>query len=157
MATISVFLPGESQGQGSLVGCCLCGCTESDTTEATQQQQQQHPVAMTLFVEKTGLSPFYYSGHLGSPIIAAPLLKSDDQEYKDLFWMLSLFHLYVCLYLFQSTLYLITVTFYVLKLGTCLFLFFFFLLDILSLINYSMNFFRSVCQFLQKRQLEYFL
>ena len=112
---------------------------------------------MTLFVEKTGLSPFYYSGHLGSPIIAAPLLKSDDQEYKDLFWMLSLFHLYVCLYLFQSTLYLITVTFYVLKLGTCLFLFFFFLLDILSLINYSMNFFRSVCQFLQKRQLEYFL
>ena len=28
-----VFLPGESQGQGSLVGCCLWGCTESDTTE----------------------------------------------------------------------------------------------------------------------------
>ena len=36
-----VFLPGESQGRGSLVGCCLWGCTESDTTEATQQQQQQ--------------------------------------------------------------------------------------------------------------------
>ena len=30
-----VFLPGESQGQESLVGCCLWGCTESDTTEAT--------------------------------------------------------------------------------------------------------------------------
>ena len=30
-----VFLPGESQGQGSLVGCCLWGCTELDTTEAT--------------------------------------------------------------------------------------------------------------------------
>ena len=30
-----VFLPGESQGRRSLVGC-----TESDTTEATQQQQQ---------------------------------------------------------------------------------------------------------------------
>ena len=30
-----VFLPGESQGQGSLVGCGLWGCTESDTTEAT--------------------------------------------------------------------------------------------------------------------------
>ena len=29
-----VFLPGESQGQGSLVGCRLCGRTESDTTEA---------------------------------------------------------------------------------------------------------------------------
>ena len=33
------FLPGESQGQGSLVGCHLWGRTESDTTEATQQQQ----------------------------------------------------------------------------------------------------------------------
>ena len=29
-----VFLPGESQGRGSLVGCCLWGCTESDTIEA---------------------------------------------------------------------------------------------------------------------------
>ena len=28
-----VFLPGESQGQGSLVGCHLWGRTESDTTE----------------------------------------------------------------------------------------------------------------------------
>ena len=36
-----VFLPGESQGWGSLVGCRLWGCTESDTTEAMQQQQQQ--------------------------------------------------------------------------------------------------------------------
>ena len=30
-----VFLPGESQGQGSLVGCRLWGHTESDTTEST--------------------------------------------------------------------------------------------------------------------------
>ena len=30
-----VFLPGESQGWGSLVGCRLWGLTESDTTEAT--------------------------------------------------------------------------------------------------------------------------
>ena len=29
------FLPEESQGQGSLVGCRLWGCTELDTTEAT--------------------------------------------------------------------------------------------------------------------------
>ena len=29
-----VFLPGESQGQGSLLGCRPWGCTESDTTEA---------------------------------------------------------------------------------------------------------------------------
>ena len=33
------FGDGESQGRGSLVGCRLWGLTESDTTEATQQQQ----------------------------------------------------------------------------------------------------------------------
>ena len=30
-----VFLPEESQGRESLMGCCLWGRTESDTTEAT--------------------------------------------------------------------------------------------------------------------------
>ena len=35
MATHSVFLSGESQGRGSLVGCRLWGRTESDTTEVT--------------------------------------------------------------------------------------------------------------------------
>ena len=35
MATHPVFLPGESQGWGSLVGCHLWGRTESDMTEAT--------------------------------------------------------------------------------------------------------------------------
>ena len=30
-----VFLPGESQGQGSLLACRLWSRTESDTTEAT--------------------------------------------------------------------------------------------------------------------------
>ena len=30
-----VFLPGESQGRGSLVSCCLWGRTELDATEAT--------------------------------------------------------------------------------------------------------------------------
>ena len=34
-----VSLPGESQGQRSLVGCRLWGPTESDTTEATWRQQ----------------------------------------------------------------------------------------------------------------------
>ena len=37
-----VFLPGESQGWGSLLGCRLWGRTESETSEVTQQQQQQH-------------------------------------------------------------------------------------------------------------------
>ena len=33
--TTPVFLPGESQGRGSLVGCRLWGRTESDMTEVT--------------------------------------------------------------------------------------------------------------------------
>ena len=40
------FLTGESQGRGSLVGCRLWGRTESDTAEATQQQQ--HFILATL-------------------------------------------------------------------------------------------------------------
>ena len=35
LAWLTVFLPGESQGWGSLVGCRLWGRTESDTTEMT--------------------------------------------------------------------------------------------------------------------------
>ena len=41
MATHSSVLPGESQGRGALVGFRLWGRTESDTTDATYQQQQQ--------------------------------------------------------------------------------------------------------------------
>ena len=33
--SIPVFLPGESQGRGSLVGCRLWGLTELDMTETT--------------------------------------------------------------------------------------------------------------------------
>ena len=32
---LQCFLPGESQGLGSLVGCRVWGRTESDMTEAT--------------------------------------------------------------------------------------------------------------------------
>ena len=42
MATHSSVVAWRIPGTGSLVGCCLWGRTESDTTEATQQQQQQH-------------------------------------------------------------------------------------------------------------------
>ena len=43
-----VFLPGESQGRGTLVGCCLWGHTGSDMTEATWQAAQgsQRPSPM---------------------------------------------------------------------------------------------------------------
>ena len=37
-----VFLPGESQGRGSLVGCRLWGHTESDTTEQQAQRTARH-------------------------------------------------------------------------------------------------------------------
>ena len=45
---LKLFLPGESQGWESLVGCRLWGRTESDMTEATQQQQQ--PVLYSRFL-----------------------------------------------------------------------------------------------------------
>ena len=38
-----VFLPGESHGQRSLVGCSPWGLTESDTTEATWQAAELNP------------------------------------------------------------------------------------------------------------------
>ena len=49
----AVFLPGESQGRGSLVGCCLWGHTESDTTEATWQQQQDTGLPSWLLIRVT--------------------------------------------------------------------------------------------------------
>jgi len=42
-----VFLPGESQGQRSLVGCRLWGRTESDTTKVMQQQQDVKMAAVS--------------------------------------------------------------------------------------------------------------
>ena len=42
-----VFLPGESQGQGSLVGIRLWGHTVSDMTKAIQQQQRQHHLCIS--------------------------------------------------------------------------------------------------------------
>ena len=56
-----VFLPGESQGRGSLVGYCLWGRTESDTTEATQQQQQQQEhTSLILKANPSRAPPVFY-------------------------------------------------------------------------------------------------
>ena len=52
-----VLFPGKSHGQRSLLGCHLWGCTESDTTEATQQQQQQQCLSVNLKL-LTSLSSF---------------------------------------------------------------------------------------------------
>ena len=43
-----VFLPGESQGWGSLVGCHLWGRTESDMTEATWKSFFCHGLLLNL-------------------------------------------------------------------------------------------------------------
>ena len=47
MATHSSVLAWRTRGQRSLVGYHLWGRTESDTTEATQQQQQQDTLEVT--------------------------------------------------------------------------------------------------------------
>ena len=49
-----VFLPGESQGWWSLIGCRLWGRTELDTTEATWQQQQQWVLGVKREKERGG-------------------------------------------------------------------------------------------------------
>ena len=57
-----VFLPGESQGRWSLVGCHLWGRTELDTKEAIWQQQQQQPVidwGPSNFVNSASVSLWY--------------------------------------------------------------------------------------------------
>ena len=60
-----VFLPRESQGRWSLVGCSAWGRTESDTTEATQQASKQtYPIC------------FLYSCLPGPFFIATKLLQA---------------------------------------------------------------------------------
>ena len=49
-----VFLPGESQGRGSLVGSRLWGHTESYTTGVTQQQQQWGEELLTAGSDEAG-------------------------------------------------------------------------------------------------------
>ena len=56
-----VFLPGESQGRGSLVGCCLWGCKELDTTErlhfhfyALEKEMAAHSSVLAWRIPGTG-------------------------------------------------------------------------------------------------------
>ena len=77
-----VFLPGESQGRQSLVGCRLWGRTESDTTEATQQQQLALMVIITEIhqahvvwqaVSSTHLTHFHSLLHLTTSQASVPV------------------------------------------------------------------------------------
>ena len=56
-----VLSPGESQGWGSLMGCRLWGRTESDTTEATQQQHSKimfpFQTLITMYASALNISP----------------------------------------------------------------------------------------------------
>ena len=64
-----VFLSGESQGRGSLMGCHLWGRTELDTTEATQQQQQHisTPSLRNKTVSTQLKLPVFTPSHIDSP------------------------------------------------------------------------------------------
>ena len=62
-----VFLPGESQGRGSLVGCHLWGRTEQDTTETTYSTVTVYyvigswcikPTFITFYFKNPSLFPF---------------------------------------------------------------------------------------------------
>ena len=56
MVTHSSVLAWRIPGRGGLVGCRLWGCTVSDTTEATWQQQQQLQQCMVLVTAALGNS-----------------------------------------------------------------------------------------------------
>ena len=54
-----VFLLGESQGRGSLLGCRLWGGTELDTTEVTQQQHLYVGIASFAGIQLWGRKILY--------------------------------------------------------------------------------------------------
>ena len=58
-----VFLPGESQGWRSLVGCHLWRRTESETTEVTYQQQQQQRQQSGILQNVSQLGLIWYFPH----------------------------------------------------------------------------------------------
>ena len=90
-----VFLPGESQGRGSLVGCRLWGRTESDTTEATQQQQQRSSLAFKYLLnalnENMSFTPAVwqvphicaFAGLLPLPAVHPPVSKSSFRSFQN--------------------------------------------------------------------------
>ena len=57
-----VFLPGNSQGWGSLVGCHLWGRTESNSAEVTYQQSLQRSGCRSMTCEETTHFPYSYVG-----------------------------------------------------------------------------------------------
>ena len=65
-----VFLPGESHGWRSLVGCSPWGCTESDTTEVTWQQQDWSPGPFDFKVSHSNVLPFAWQ-HITTALLSS--------------------------------------------------------------------------------------
>ena len=84
MATHSSALAWRIPGTGSLVGCGLWGLTESDTTEATEQQQQ----AMREFLNSCNNSP-----ERSVPVL---LNSADQQPNSSRNQILSILFLHAC-------------------------------------------------------------
>ena len=82
MATHSSVLAWRIPGTGGLVGCRLWGRTESDTTEAAQQQQQQtltwgkNPLSPQLFRDKIPVWHHPFSAFTISPFVSHLLSRS---------------------------------------------------------------------------------
>ena len=82
-----VFLPGESQGWRSLVGCHLWGRTESDTTEVTQQQPLYSTVCMyhIFFIHSS------FDGHSGCSWVLAAVNSGALYIWVHIFYQIIIF------------------------------------------------------------------
>ena len=76
-----VLLPGESQGWRSLVGCRLWGCTESDTTEVTSHQQQQH-MHLCRGLENKGCCPLPSSIRISHQPLLSETYSTSRKEFR---------------------------------------------------------------------------
>ena len=82
-----MFLPGESQGRGSLVGCHPRGRTESDTTEVTSQQQQQQGALFSTSSPKFVICRLLDDSHFDSHLTVVSICVSLMISYAEHFFM----------------------------------------------------------------------
>ena len=75
-----VFLPGESQGRGSLVGCHLWGHTESDTTEVTYSSSSSLMLQPSYGDPQLGRNNPLCSWILGETKVLGPGLGSQTEK-----------------------------------------------------------------------------
>ena len=75
-----VFLPGESQGRGSLVGCRLWGRTESNTTEASSSSRL-YPSPLTSILWSRNISELVVNIWKGKVLPSCPTL-CDPMDYR---------------------------------------------------------------------------